>query len=61
MQVKSIAEYSKRAFGNTFVLENSAILLTIIKLPFAIKNFVCLILSGRFTQVILYLTSYDRN
>ena len=33
--------------------EHSAILLTFIKLPFAIKIFVCLFLSGRFTQVLL--------
>ena len=41
MQVKSIAEC-----GATFV-----------KLPFATKNFVCLFLSGRFTQVSLYYVS----
>ena len=32
-------------------VEHSAILSTCIKLPFAIKIFVCLLLSGRFTQV----------
>ena len=37
MQVKSI--------------ENSAIIVTFIKLPFVIKIFVLSILSGRFTQV----------
>ena len=40
MQVKSIAE-------------DSAILSAFIKLPFVIKIFVCLFLSGRFTQVLL--------
>ena len=30
------------------------ILLTFIMLPFVIKIFVCLFLSGRFTQVLLY-------
>ena len=34
--------------------EHSAILLTFIKLPFAINIFVCLFWSGRFTQVLLY-------
>ena len=34
--------------------EHSAILLTFIKLPFVIKIFVLSILSGRFTQVLLY-------
>ena len=33
--------------------EHSAILSTFIKLPFVIKNFICLFLSGRFTQVLL--------
>ena len=35
--------------------EHSAILSTFIKLPFAIKIFVLSILSGRFTQALLYL------
>ena len=34
---------------------HSAILLTFIKLPFVIKIFVLSILSGRFTQGLLYL------
>ena len=34
--------------------EHSAILLTFIKLPFIIKIFVLSILSGHFTQVLLY-------
>ena len=46
MQVKSIAESSKR--------EHSAILLTFIKLPFVIKIIVLYILSGCFTQILLY-------
>ena len=33
----------------------SAILLTFIKLPFVIKTFFFLFLSGRFTQVLLYI------
>ena len=33
--------------------EHSAILLTFIKLPFVIKIFACLILSGHFTQALL--------
>ena len=44
MQVKSIAECSKG--------EHSAILSTFIKLPFAIKTFVCLFLSGHLRQVL---------
>ena len=43
MQVKSIAE-----------CEHSAILLTFIKLPFAIKTFVLSIFSGSLRQVLLY-------
>ena len=43
MQVKSIEG------------EHSAILSTFIKLPFVIKIFVCLLLSGRFRQVLLYM------
>ena len=35
--------------------EHSAILSTLIKLPFVIKTFFCLFLSGRFTQVLLYM------
>ena len=35
--------------------EHSAIILNFIKLPFVIKIFVLSILSGRFTQVLLYL------
>ena len=34
---------------------HSALLLTFIKLPFVIKIFVCLFLSCRFTQVLLYI------
>ena len=34
--------------------EHSAILSTVIKLPFAIKIFVLSVLSGRFNQVLLY-------
>ena len=41
--------------------EHSAILLTFIKLPFVIKIFVFVFLSGRFTQVLLYIDSYTRN
>ena len=52
MQVKSIAECSKGSLMKVQA-EHSAILLTFIKLPFAIKIFVCLFLSGRFTQVLL--------
>ena len=40
--------------------EHSAILLTSIKLPFAIKIFVLSILSGRFTQVLLYSVDPDQ-
>ena len=36
--------------------EHSAILLTIIKLPFVIKIYVLSVLSGRFTQDVLYLS-----
>ena len=50
MQVKSIAECSKG--------EHSAILLTFIKLPFVIEILVLSILSGRFTQVLLYMSGY---
>ena len=35
--------------------EHSAILLTVIKLPVVMKVFVLSILSGRFTQVLLYI------
>ena len=38
--------------------EHSAILLTFIKLPFVIKIFVCLFLSGGFTQILLYVDFY---
>ena len=46
--------------------EHSAILLTFIKLPFAINIFVLFIFSGRFTQILLYITHsekkhYDQN
>ena len=34
---------------------NAVILLTFIKLLFVIKIFVCLFLSGHFTQVLLYI------
>ena len=37
--------------------EHSAILSTFIKLPFVIKIFVLSILSGRFTQVLLYMNA----
>ena len=37
--------------------EHSAILLTFIQLPFVIKTFVMSILSGRFTQVLLYFST----
>ena len=37
------------------LVEHSAIVSTFIKLPFVIKIFVLSILSGRFTQVLLYL------
>ena len=47
MQVESIAECSKG--------EHSAILSTFIMLPFVIKIFVFSFLSGRFTQILLYL------
>ena len=46
MQVKVIAE--------CYPLENPAILSTFINLPFAIKTFVLFILSGCFTQGLLY-------
>ena len=36
-------------------IADSAILSTFIKLPFVIKIVVCLFLSGRFTQVLLYI------
>ena len=49
MQVKSIT------------LEHSAILLTFIKLPFVINIFVLSILSGRFTQILLYIHSKPEN
>ena len=39
--------------------EHSAILSTFIKLPVVIKIFVCLFLSGRFTQVLLYIFVYE--
>ena len=51
MQVKNIAECSKG--------EHSAILLTLIKLPFVIKIFVLSILSGHLRQVLLY--THQRN
>ena len=35
--------------------EHSAILLTVIKLPFVIKILICLFLGGCFTQVLLYV------
>ena len=49
MQVKSIAKYSKG--------EHSATRSTFSKLPFVIKTFVLSILSGRFTQVLLYIAN----
>ena len=36
-------------------MEHSAILSTFIKLPFVFKTFVLCILSGRLTQVLLYM------
>ena len=39
--------------------EHSAILSTFIQLPFASKIFFCLFLSGRFTQVLLYITLWS--
>ena len=56
MQVKRIAECSKRLQE-----ENSAILSTFIRLPFDIKIFVLSILSGRFTQVLLYCIAILRD
>ena len=47
-EVKSIAECSKGS-----ILEHSAILLTIIKLPFSIKTLVLSILIGHLRQVLL--------
>ena len=49
MKVESIAECS--------LLEHSAILLTCIKLPFVIKTYFALLLSGRLRQVLLYRKS----
>ena len=46
MQVKSIAECSKRAFCNTFDLH---------KLPFVFGPLFCLILSGRLRHALLYV------
>ena len=40
--------------------EHSAILLTFMKQPFVIKIFVVVILSGRFTQVLLYIDDYKK-
>ena len=42
-------KYCKKLQG-----EHSDILSTFIKLPYVIKIFVCLFVSGRFTQVLLY-------
>ena len=41
--------------------EHFAILLTFIKLPFIIKTIVLSILSGRFTQVLLYIIAVPSN
>ena len=51
MQVKSIAECSKRAFCNTLILW------TFIKLPLilSLRPLFCLFLSGRLRQVLLYI------
>ena len=38
--------------------QNSAILSTFIKLPFVINNFLLSILSGRFTQVLVYSVNW---
>ena len=46
MQVKSIAE----------VGEHSAILLTSLSYHLSLRSLFCLLLSGRFTQVLLYLS-----
>ena len=40
--------------------EHSAILLTVIKLPFVIKTFVLSFLSGPFTQVLLYPSTLNK-
>ena len=42
-------------------LKHSAILLTFIKLPFVIKIFVLSILSGHFTQVLLYIRKVSKS
>ena len=39
--------------------EHPAILSTFIKLPFVVKIFFCLFLSGRFTQVLLYMRIFQ--
>ena len=52
MQVEIIAECSKGS-------KHSAILSTFIKLPFVIKIFALSIVSGRFTQVLLYYTPFQ--
>ena len=39
------------------LLEHSAILTTFIKLLFVVKTYVVSILSGRFRQVLLYITT----
>ena len=41
------------------MLQNSAILPTFVKLPFVIKIFVLSIFSGCFTQVLLYLDTFN--
>ena len=48
-----IAECRSKVLQNA-LSEHSAILSTFIKLPFVLKIFVLSILSGRFTQVLLY-------
>ena len=58
MQVKSIAECSLIAgqkYSRMLKREHSAILSTFIKLPVVIKPLFCLFLSGRFTQVLLFI------
>ena len=40
--------------------EHSALLLTFIRLPFVINIFVLSFLSGRFTQVLLYIQMHSR-
>ena len=52
MQVKSIAECSKRS-----TLEHSAILSAFMNYQLSLRPLFCLFLSGHFTQVFLFITS----